>query len=135
VRCLRRPKRRRNSGKRRRARRIVSSHASSAAFSVASDEQREALILTVASGLSCQQAAEVCECQISMNQEAGIGGLPRDIAGLAGGFAGTEDQFRESHGHVRMRIVRRLDLPRVSRFRFLNARKTSVHFQRYGRPV
>jgi RNA polymerase sigma-70 factor (ECF subfamily) len=30
------------------------------------DEQREALILTVASGLSCQQAAEVCECQISM---------------------------------------------------------------------
>ena len=30
------------------------------------DEQREALILTVASGLSCQQAAEVCECEISM---------------------------------------------------------------------
>jgi RNA polymerase sigma-70 factor (ECF subfamily) len=29
------------------------------------DEQREALILTVASGLSCQEAAEVCECHIA----------------------------------------------------------------------
>ena len=28
------------------------------------DEQREALILTIASGLSYQQASEVCECQI-----------------------------------------------------------------------
>jgi RNA polymerase sigma-70 factor (ECF subfamily) len=30
------------------------------------DEQREALILTIASGLSYQQAAEVCGCQIAM---------------------------------------------------------------------
>jgi RNA polymerase sigma-70 factor, ECF subfamily len=30
------------------------------------DEQREALILTIASGLSHQQAAEVCECQIAV---------------------------------------------------------------------
>ena len=29
------------------------------------DEQREALILTVASGLSCQEAAEVCGCHIA----------------------------------------------------------------------
>ena len=30
------------------------------------DEQREALILTIASGLSYRQAAEVCECQIAV---------------------------------------------------------------------
>jgi RNA polymerase sigma-70 factor (ECF subfamily) len=28
------------------------------------DEQREALILAVASGLSCEEAAEICDCQI-----------------------------------------------------------------------
>jgi RNA polymerase sigma-70 factor, ECF subfamily len=33
-------------------------------FRALRDEQREALILTVASGLSHEQAAEVCDCQI-----------------------------------------------------------------------
>jgi hypothetical protein len=52
-----------------------------------SDEQREALILTLATGLSHEQADEVCDCQHRRNQEPGIGGLARDIPDGAGGLA------------------------------------------------
>jgi hypothetical protein len=51
------------------------------------DEQREALILVVATGLSHEQAAEMCDCDIERNEEPGIGGLARDIPDEAGGLA------------------------------------------------
>jgi hypothetical protein len=56
------------------------------------DERREALILTIASGLSYQQAAgrgmRMPDCR---HQKQGLGGLARDIAGF--GFAVTGDKL------------------------------------------
>ena len=51
------------------------------------DEQREALILAVASGLSYEQAAEM-RLPDRHDQEPGIGGQARDIDDVAGGLAG-----------------------------------------------
>jgi RNA polymerase sigma-70 factor (ECF subfamily) len=45
------------------------------------DEQREALILAVASGLSCEEAAEICDCQIDTIRSR-VSEARREISGM-----------------------------------------------------
>ena len=47
------------------------------------DEQREALILAVASGLSCEEAAEICDCQIDTIMSR-VSEARREIRGCCG---------------------------------------------------
>ena len=61
------------------------------------DEQREALIQVVASGLSYEQAAEICDCQIDTIRSRVLEARRDDIGDLAGDLA-EEEQFRASRG-------------------------------------
>jgi RNA polymerase sigma-70 factor (ECF subfamily) len=45
------------------------------------DKQREALILAVASGLSCEEAAEICDCQIDTIMSR-VSEARREISGM-----------------------------------------------------
>jgi RNA polymerase sigma-70 factor, ECF subfamily len=60
------------------------------------DEQREALILTVAAGLSHEQAAEVCDCDLETIKSRVLGSLARDIADEAGGLASDKSNWKRS---------------------------------------
>ena len=64
-------------------------------FGRLSDERREALILTVAVGLSYQQAAGVCGCQIA-SIESRVSEAWRDVAGFAGRLVRTNERAHRS---------------------------------------